>query len=451
MNGFAAISDQPADTPKHVPNWVIAASVIAALAVGLALRTWHYRDMEYKGDEAWTFEQTQTAGITAPIPMLGMPTSVSVKHPAGSIWVFLVIARLTGVTTPEGLGLACMVVNSLALALLAVFAWRCVPAAEREPWLWAVALAAVNPIHVLLHRKIWPPSIMPLFVVLFLIAWWYRGRRAGAFAWGLVGALIGNIYPAAMFLAAGFVGWTWLWDRATVRWRYWLAGSSLGAIASAPWLIYAVRESAAGHVSNRSAIEILRGLYFLRWLAQPLGLEIRPYLGRDFPDLLRHPLVAGRPTFLLGLAYAALLGIAGTVLVHSVRRLWRQRGQWGRLLHGAGSPSALTVGAALWGFGVVFTLTMLPIRHYYMVLTFPFVFVWFARLVLSSQIAAPGRLRSGRAVLLLLCVTHLGITVGHLGYIHENRHRPIGGEYGIPYAAQERVPLTSARATDLRP
>ena len=219
MNGSAVTAYSPNSTFPRSIAWV---GVIAALAIGLALRTWHYQDMEYKGDEAWTFEQTQTAGITAPIPMLGMPTSVSVKHPGGSIWVFLAIARLTGITTPEGLGLACMIVNSLALVLLAVFAWRCVPAAEREPWLWAVALAAVNPIHVLLHRKIWPPSIMPLFVVLFLITWWYRERKVGTFAWGLVGALIGNIYPAAMFLAAGFVAWTWLWDRAAVRWRYWL-------------------------------------------------------------------------------------------------------------------------------------------------------------------------------------------------------------------------------------
>ena len=218
-----------------------------------------------------------------------------------------------------------------------------------------------------------------------------------------------------------------------------------------PWLVYAVRESAAGHVNNRSVGEMFRGLYFLRWLAQPLGLEIRPYLGRDFPDLLRHPVLAGRPTFLLGLAYAVLLGIAVTVMVRSVRWLSGQRGRWGRLLRGAGSPSSLTVGAALWGFGVVFTLTMLPIRHYYMVLTFPFVFVWFARLVLSSQLATPGRLRGGRAVLLLLCVTHLSITVGHLGYIHENRHRPIGGEYGVPYAAQVKDHLSSARIPDPRP
>jgi hypothetical protein len=441
MIGPPANSSAPARSPTLAHStrtrWAICIAVIAALAIGLLLRTLYYRDMEYKGDEAWTFEQTQTAGITAPIPKFGMPTSVSVNHPGGSIWVFLGLARLTGVSTPEGLGLACMIANSLALVLLAVFAWRCVPAAEREPWLWAVALAAVNPIHVLLHRKIWPPSIMPVFIVVFLFAWWYRRRKAGAFLWGLVGALIGNVHPAGMFLAAGFAAWAWLWDRAAVRWWYWLAGSAAGAAALVPWLIYAVRESAAGRVANRSVVEALRGLFFIRWFAQPFALEARPYLGKDFPDLLRYPLVAGRPTFLIGMCYLLLIALAVTVLIRAGRWLWQQRGRWAHLWRGAGSPTAFTVGAALWGFGIVFTLTLLPIRHYYMALAFPFVFVWFARLILASQLTAR-TVFSGRAVLLSLCLIHLAITAGHLGYIHENRRRPIGGEYGIPYAAQRR-------------
>jgi hypothetical protein len=82
---------------------------------------------------------------------------------------------------------------------------------------------------------------------------------------------------------------------------------------------------------------------------------------------------------------------------------------------------------------------MLPIHHYYMVLAFPFVFVWFARLVLAGGRNSPRAVLVGRALLLLLCLTHLGITVGHLGYIHDHRSRRLGGEYGIPYAAQVRA------------
>jgi hypothetical protein len=429
--------DNSEPSNRNRTRWAVWVGIATALAIGLLLRTLYFRDMEYKGDEAWTFQQTQTAGITTPVPLYGMPTSVSVNHPGGSIWVFLGLARLAGVTTPEGLGLACMIVNALALLLVAVFAFVCVPPAEREPWLWAVALAAVNPIHVLLHRKIWPPSITPIFVVAFLSAWWYRRRPAGAFAWGVIGALIGNIYPAAMFLAAGFAAWAWLWDRAAVRWRYWLFGSVTGAAALVPWLIYAVRESATGHVGGRSISEMFRGLFYLRWLIQPLGLEIRPYLGKDFADLVRQPMIAGRPTFLVALAYVLVLAVAAAALTRLVTWFWRQRGSWTGLCRCGDSPTGFTVGAALWGFGIIFTLTMLPIRHYYMVLTFPFVFVWFARLVLADD-TSPRAMLTGRGMLATLFIAQLVITAGHLGYIHEHRRRPLGGEYGIPYAAQRR-------------
>ena len=424
-------SNQP-DCGSRV-SWVW---VVLVLVLGVMLRVLFFQDMEYKGDERWTFERTQAVGVSKPFPWLGMRTSASVKHPGGSLWVFLGLARVTGATTPEGLGLACMAVNSLALVLLAVFAYLCVPREEREPWLWAVALAAVNPIHVLLHRKIWPPSILPIFVMLFLFAWWYRHRRAGAFAWGLAGALLGQVHPAGLFFAAGFVAWAGLWDRAQVRWRCWLGGAGLGCLTLLPWLVYVAREMATGHVSSRSVSNALKGQFFWRWLTESLGLADHPCLGRDLLDLLHYPWVAGQPLFLVGLAYLLLAAVVLVILARACRWLWRQRGRWGALWRGSGSPSAFTVGAALWGFGLVFTLTLLPVRRHYMALAFPFMFVWLARLVLASQsVAALPRL-TGRGLLLFLCLAHLIITLGHLEYIHENRHRPLGGGYGIPYSGQ---------------
>ncbi len=436
-------TDQTDGTGRRTWVWVVVAIVL-----GLGLRVLFYQDMEYKGDERWTFERTQAVGVSEPFPWVGMASSVSVRHPGGSVWVFLSLAHITGVTTPEGLGLACMVANTLPLALLAVFAFVCVSREQREPWLWAVALAAANPIHVLLMRKIWPPSIMPTFVVLFLFAWWYRERRAGAFAWGLACGLIGQVHPAGMFLAAGFAAWALLWQRRQVYWRYWLMGGVLGCLTLLPWLRYAVQETLNGHVNNRSVAVALQGQFYLRWLTEPLGLCERPYLGDDFRDLLRYPSVDGVPLFVVGLAYLLLLAVAAAVTLRAVRWLWRQRGSWGSLWRGAGSSSAFTVGAALWGFGLVFTLTLLPVRRYYMALAFPFMFVWLARLVLSSQGAALLPRVTGRALLLSLVVLHAIITLGHLGYIHENRHRAIQGGYGVPYSGQvESRPAPDSRLT----
>src|SRR2546423_1677523 len=91
------------------------------------------------------------------------------KRGAGAgagIWVFLALGKLSGAETPPELARVCQLVNIAAIALMLAFALRAVPRPEREAWLWAAALVSVNPLAVVLHRKIWPPSIVPLFVML---------------------------------------------------------------------------------------------------------------------------------------------------------------------------------------------------------------------------------------------------------------------------------------------
>src|SRR2546429_592219 len=126
-----------------------------------------------------------------------------------------------------------------------------VPRGEREPWLWAAALVSVNPLAVLSHRKIWQPCVLPLFVMVLVICWWYRDRRTGAFAWGLLGGFLGFLYPAGMFLTAGFGLWAFLFDRQRVCWRWWLPGSVLGALPLIPWFHYVFAEMAANPISQR--------------------------------------------------------------------------------------------------------------------------------------------------------------------------------------------------------
>ncbi len=172
-------------------------------------------------------------------------------HPArrGRQWVFLVrhgFERWTAQSGHEPLGFSgpeqahlrhdptslARAVQILAIAAIGVLVWfsyRCVPSGEREPWLWAAAILSVNPLAVLFERKIWPPSVLPIFVSFMLIAWWKRERFWGAFAWGLIGAWIGQIHMGAFFFAGGFAAWALLFDRKQVAWRGWLAGSFLGA------------------------------------------------------------------------------------------------------------------------------------------------------------------------------------------------------------------------------
>src|SRR5262249_15374406 len=212
-----------------------------ALVLGAGLRLLWAQDMEYKKDERWTYHRPRGGGVPEPLPLQGMPTSLGPDNPGLSVWVFVGLGRLAAVEGPVGLARCVGVLNVAGLVLFAAMAFWLVPRPEREPWLWSAALLALNPLAVVFQRKIWPPSVLPPLTLLMLLGWWCRGRRAGAFLWGLVGPCLGQIHVAGHFLAAGFVGWTALRRREGARWGWWLAGAILGAAAMLPWLGYLLR------------------------------------------------------------------------------------------------------------------------------------------------------------------------------------------------------------------
>ena len=103
-----------------------------------------------------------------------------------------------------------------------------------------MALQAVSPFAIRMSRKLWPPSLLtPLLLVLW-ISHRHRQDRWGAFAWGLVGALIGQVHLSGWFVAAGLVVGTAVAEfRGSLprsrNWHFWLLGSALGLIGAIPW------------------------------------------------------------------------------------------------------------------------------------------------------------------------------------------------------------------------
>jgi hypothetical protein len=414
-------------------SWGVAGTLLA-VALGAGLRLLWGGDIEFKLDELWTFERVQFVGSTEPFPWRGMPTSTGVHHPGGSVWIFLALSKLFGASTPPELARACQLVNIAAIVLLVVFAFRAVPRPEREIWLWAAALVSVNPMAIVLHRKIWPPSLVPLFVMIVLIGWWYRDRRVGAFVWGMMALLLAQIHAAGLFLATGFALWAVLFDRQRVRWLAWMAGSVVGILPLVPWLLY-VAGSMHGHsMSQRTWIHLAEFKFWIRWAAEPFGLGLQPFLGDDFRDFLRYPLVAGHATYLVGLLHALLATTGAGLLLRGAYRLWQQRSRWADVLIGRDSHTAFTQNAMLLGFGLVFTASLLPIHRHYLGLTFPLVFVWLVHLVLGKPEQPGTRLDRPRLCLLGLCVAELLISVSFLGYVHG--HSTLHGDYGTPYRAQ---------------
>jgi len=139
-----------------------SALLACALACGIVLRLLWPADMEWKADEQRMFAWASAIGVTEPWPQVGMASGVAVPNPGLSVWLFVPLARVT--RDPVALAQLVQFVNVLALIGFAIFgASRAFSAPARELWFAGVALMSVNPIAVVLARKIWAQSLLPLF------------------------------------------------------------------------------------------------------------------------------------------------------------------------------------------------------------------------------------------------------------------------------------------------
>ncbi len=418
--------------------WPVTLGIVIVAAV---FRLAWVEDMEYKGDESWTYLQTRIVRDGGPLPLIGMPTSQNAPNPAGSIWVFVGLSELFRPDSPTELARIGHWMNILAIAGLLVFASVCVPADTRAAWVWAAALVAVNPLAVVLHRKIWPPSIAPILLLGVLIGWWHRDRRWGAAMWGFLGVVIGQIHLSGMFLAAGMAAWAGLFDRRGVRWWAWAVGVACAAWPLALWLPTAVEQAAANPTGQIRLSNFATLNFFLRWVTEPFGIVLSYSLGNDFGDFLRYPIVSGTPTYLVGGLHVAIYSLLGYFVVSTLIRAWQQRREWRQILTGSGSASLFMVNAVALGYGGLLTLSCVPIHRHYMLVTFPAMQLWVAILALSNRRPFAFGLTRGQALLLTLCLVQSAVSACFLGYVHENQ-RAIRGDYGMPYAAQIRCGVT---------
>ncbi len=425
----------PASTLLSQWSWLGLALI---LAVGVLLRLVWGTDIEYKADEAWTFQHVSGQESDEESPWLGMPSSVGVTNPGMSLWIFQLLGWTAGADTPPELARSVALWNVVGLLALVVFAFRLIPPGEREPWLWAAALLAVNPIAVLFARKIWPPSTLSLLTIFFLAGWSRKSRPLGAFTWGLVGALLGQIHMSGFFFTAGILLWSVWRDRSAIAWRWWLLGGALGAIPLLPWFLPALQGRTPQPANPHFWVHAFEGKFYLRWILEPLGFGLDYPLGRDFRDFVRNPLIDGHPTYLV-LVLHVVLCLAGIVIF-----LGALRRNWSKLSTSEGSTlTKRMVSAALWGFGLLFTLSCLKLHRHYNTILFALPFVWMARLALGS--AAPAA-RRGRLILATLCAAQAALTWLFLCYVHEKG--TINGDYGRSYAAQVRDARSYARIDD---
>jgi hypothetical protein len=418
--------------------WYLTAFFFAAFVLGVVLRLTWIEDMEYKGDERWMFDRSQHVGIDEPWPELGMSSGPGLRHPGMSVWVFAVIARVFGATTPLTLDRAIITMNILGLALLYFFALKIVDKKETEIWLWAGALVAVNPMALLLERKIWATNVLPLFIMIYLIGWWRRDRYWGALIWAALGSVLAQLHMSGFFYCAAFAGWDlafggkWRPGHKSTKWLGAIVGAAATSYPLLPWIAYVRSGVDKSPPYNWDNVESVR--FFRQWYSDAAGFGFDYNLGSQFADFLRYPKLSDKPIyddlypnlFVQGICFT----IVGYIVLSALLRLWRKGLPISQLMTTLRecSDTAFTACAAFFGYGTLITFFSIYIWRHYMVISFPLEWV-------SVTLLAARYVRRPRTALVLLWGAQLWLSVSLLHFIHDH-HGALGGDYGPSYGSQ---------------
>jgi hypothetical protein len=410
---------------------------------GLFLRTVYVQDMEYKEDETYNYTQSQSIGTTAPWPAYGIASGVYIVNPGMSVWVFTGLAKISGAKTPTELAHALQVFSVLGICLLLPFALYFVTdPKDRLAWLWAFSLAMVNPLSILYQRKLWPEPFLPFFSMLVLMGWYKRDKILGAFTWGLIGAIVGQIHMSGFFLAGALFLWTATFrpKNKKTHWLAWFTGSVVGAIPLIPWVKFVLEHRTSTPI-NPGWGEAVQLKYWVYWISDAFGIHLGNTLGiyrgdtqwEQLSDFIRYPLIDGHATYLTGLAHIAVIGCIVWMTLQLAKWISdevflcrNQAGlaQVGKDLIGRSSDTQFARNSAFIGSGILMTLTNVNIRRYYMMITFPFEQYWLSGFALRRP--------NGKVVLAILWFAQLLISANFVGYIHVNQGSS-QGDYGDAY------------------
>lgn len=398
------------------------------LLLGIFLRLIWGCDIEFKEDEAYTFSRVINFGTIEDWQWVGMKSSVGLVNPGLTVWIFILIGKILHVQTPPELARGVQLLNSIALILVIGVAFCCLPKDQRKTWFWSAAIAAVNPLAIVLHRKIWPQSVVPIFSILLILCWFKRSNRVGAFFWGIFSSLLGQFHMAGFFFSAGLVGWTYLFDRwKRICWRSWLIGSLVGVLPMLPWIFNVVFAVQKDH-SFFNWIHWFMFKYWNYWVVGAFGTNISYSLGEDFYQFIKYPIFGSFPTYIAGFA-EVFLCFSMVWLFIKVIPIWKKNaGNWRNLIRGQSSETSFLISAGFWGSGLLITLAAIGIYNHYLLVVFPLQYLW-----ISQSFLRFGKI--GERILFGVLIAQTLISVNFLYFIHKNGGS-IHGDYGTAYSHQ---------------
>jgi hypothetical protein len=401
--------------------------IFFCIAAGIFLRLNWNSDMEWKADEQWTYEQAHKTAATGTFPAAGMQSGGGIVNPGLSLGIFAVIASFTH--DPLAMNRVVQLINIAALLCFAWFALTKVKPEERQVWLYGIALASVSPLAVLFARKIWAQDLLPLLSFLILLGNYNRHKNAGAFFWGLFGALIGQIHMSGFFFAAGIFVYMLLHDhynKIKFKWLPWLAGSALGSIPLVLWFLYMLEHP---QFTRFNILHLLQFNFYFYWFLDAHGLNIMYSIRKEFWQFIKEPVIGGMPLYLIALAHLFLAATAIFTLKKiggyaKTFYLNLKQKTFSAFLFAKSSLTKFYLLSILLGLGVFMNFSGFMVHPHYLICAFPFMYIFLAKIFQRKT-----------RLLKSIIIAQLFITVMFQIYVHQ--HSGIkDGDYGTAYKEQ---------------
>ena len=398
--------------------------ILFFILFGIGLRLIWVNDMEWKWDERLMYIAAVKIANTGELPATGMKSGGGIENPGLSMWVFGLIAKFTN--SPVTMVRIIIVTNILAIIGFLLLALKKFKGYDREIWLWGIALAAVNPMAVLFSRKLWAQDLLPLLTFLLILGHQFRNRSIGAFLWGLFGALLGQVHMSGFFMSFGLLIFTIWYDfknSLNFKWKWWIAGSIIGAMGLIPWLNYVFNN--AGE-SKLSLLHIFQFNFYLYWFIDPLGLNLTYSLRDSVFDFFKFPWINGVNTYLTAGLHILLIMISFFIIKEIIRYVRKLKDiiiqmQLSARVSFLNSSHNFYLFAVLIGLGIIMTLSGIWIHPHYLIVAFPLPYIFVIKMLYPYK-----------KIMIATIFIQLMLTISFLGYIHSNQGT-FKSDYGKTY------------------
>jgi len=420
------------DHSSNSPGTLQWATVLffVALFLGLLLRVIFPSDMEWKNDEVWMFYASQTLSFFKNFSTLGMESGAGIQNPGFSLWPFMGFAQFS--STPVGMVQWVQWLNVLAILGALIAAFKLFQGEIKTLWMKTLLLMSVSPLPVLFSRKLWAQCVLPPLMFLFFFSYRKRMTQVGAFFWGFLGLVIGQIHLSGFFFTASVFLSFLIIERKNLRetkWGAWVFGNFLSLLLMIPWMQEAITHLGGGTVSRSGSwANLFKLKYFAHWLGTASGVYLRQAFKSEFSTFMKEPVFFGVPTGLVGLFHLVLIGIFGFLFFKWLSAIFfKKTGKaYTEKLDSDHRVFLIASGLVLGGF---FSFLRLNVHGHYLIVAYPWMFFW---LVLLFQ---------GRKRLFSLFISaNLFVSLYFVGYVHIEGGIP-EGDYGVSYRLKENWPI----------